>query len=499
MERFVLPVPEAETTTNGGGADATRGDRGRSAGCPGGGADAVSDFRSVDPSTGEFLRGFDTLDGDELEARLERAARAAREHRETSLGWRAERMQRAAEVLERGKEAYARLMTVEMGKPSAQAVGEVEKCAWVCRHYAEHAGDYLAAEEVETDADRSWVRYRPLGPVLAVMPWNFPFWQVFRFAAPALMAGNVGVLKHAPNVPQCALAIEGVFRKAGFPEDRFQNLFVETERVGDLLGDDRIRAATVTGSVSAGSAVARRAGEEVKPTVLELGGSDPFVVMPGADVDAAAETAVEARVQNSGQSCIAAKRFVLHESVAEAFAERMVERMEALSVGDPRKAGTDVGPLAREDLLERLRRQVEESVEAGARVRTGGEAPDRPGWYYLPTVLDRVPEAAPARREELFGPVAALVPVSDAAEAVRVANETEFGLAASVWTGDDEERAYFLDRLEAGTVTVNGMVSSDPRVPFGGVKASGYGRELGRHGIREFVNVQTVHFTRESS
>ncbi len=459
----------------------------------------MSEFRSVDPSNGEHLRDFDLLGDRELQARLESAHRTAREHRETSLGWRAERMERAADLLERGDEAYARLMTVEMGKPVEQAVAEVRKCAWVCRHYAEHAGAYLAAEEVQTDADRTWVRYRPLGPVLAVMPWNFPFWQVFRFAAPALMAGNVGLLKHAPNVPQCAVAIEGIFRKAGFPEGCFQNLFVATDRVAEVLDDDRVRAATVTGSVRAGSAVAARAGERVKTTVLELGGSDPFVVMPGADLEAAAATAVRARVQNSGQSCIAAKRFVLHEAVADEFSERMVEGMEALSVGDPTEADTDVGPLAREDLRDTLRRQVDESIDAGARLLTGGEAPDRPGWYYAPTVLDRVPEGSPARREELFGPVATLVSVSDVEEAVRVANETDFGLGASVWTGDDTERAHFLDRLEAGTVTVNGMVSSDPRVPFGGVKSSGYGRELGRHGIREFVNVQTVHINGEST
>ena len=456
----------------------------------------MTEFRSVDPTTGEELQSFDVLDDRALEERLVRAAEAAAEHRETSLSWRAERMERAADVLEDGKHAYARLMTLEMGKPTEQAVAEVEKCAWVCRHYAEHAGGYLAAEEVETDADRTWVRYRPLGPVLAVMPWNFPFWQVFRFAAPALMAGNVALLKHAPNVPQSAVAIEGVFRKAGFPEDRFQNLFLDTDRVEDVLADDRVRAATVTGSVAAGSAVGSTAGREVKTTVLELGGSDPFVVMPTADLEAAVETAVRARIQNSGQSCIAAKRFVLHEAIADAFTEGFVERMEGLSVGDPQETETDVGPLAREDLRDRLDRQVSETVDAGARVLAGGEVPGGRGWFYPPTVLDRIPEGTPARDEELFGPAAPLFRVSDAREAVQLANDTDFGLGASLWTGDDEERTFFLDRLEVGTVAVNGMVASDPRVPFGGVKSSGYGRELGRHGIREFVNVQTVHVER---
>ena len=449
-------------------------------------------FRSVNPATGEELQSFEALGDEALEERLERSVDAWTRARESSIGERAERMGRAAEVLEAGKQAYARLMTLEMGKPIEQAVGEVEKCAWVCRHYAEHAEAYLSAEEVETDARRSYVRYRPLGPVLAVMPWNFPFWQVFRFAAPALMAGNVALLKHAPNVPQCAVAIEGVFRKAGFPEGTFQNLFLEEGRVADVLADDRVRAATLTGSVAAGRAVAAEAGGQVKKTVLELGGSDPFVVMPTADLDAALETAVRARVQNSGQSCIAAKRFVVHEEVADAFTDGLVERMEALRVGDPQESGTDVGPLAREDLRDRLARQVEESVEAGAERLLGGEPPEGPGWYYPPTVLASVPPRAPARAEELFGPVAAVVRITSPGEAAEVANETDFGLGASVWTGDDAERSLLLDRIEAGVIAVDGMVASDPRVPFGGVKASGYGRELGRHGIREFANVQTV-------
>ena len=456
----------------------------------------MTDFRSVNPATGETLQTFEPLGEDALEERLERARRAFEANRSASFSERSERMERAAEVLEEGAQAYARLMTLEMGKPVEQAVSEVEKCAWVCRHYAEHAGAYLSAEEVEAGAGRSYVRYRPLGPVLAVMPWNFPFWQVFRFAAPGLMAGNVALLKHAPNVPQCAVAIEGVFRKAGFGEGAFQNLFLEEDRVADVLADDRVRAATLTGSVGAGRAVAGEAGRRVKKTVLELGGSDPFVVMPSADLEAALETAVDARVQNSGQSCIAAKRFVVHEDVADDFTRELVERMEGLEVGDPQSSDTEVGPLAREDLRATLRRQVEESLEAGARRPLGGDPPDGPGWFYPPTVLTDVPPDAPARTEELFGPVAVVVRAGGADEAAELANGTDFGLGAAVWTGEDAERSLFLDRLEAGVVAVNGMVASDPRVPFGGVKASGYGRELGRHGIREFVNVQTVQLNR---
>ena len=450
-------------------------------------------FRSVNPATEETLQTFEPLDGPGLEAALAGSAHAWRRHRRTSLADRVDRLRECAELLERGAKAYGRLMTQEMGKPLEQAVAEVEKCAWLCRHYADRGPDYLADEEIDTGFDRTRVRYRPLGPVLAVMPWNFPFWQVFRFAAPALVAGNTALLKHAPNVPQCALAIEGIFNRAGFGEGVFQNLYLETDRVSDVLEDPRVRAATVTGSVAAGRAVAAEAGRRGKKVVLELGGSDPFVVMPDADLEETLETAVAARVQNSGQSCIAAKRFVVHEAVADAFTRGLVERMEALSVGDPLEASTDVGPLAREDLRDELARQVRETVEAGARVLAGGGVPDRRGWYHEPTVLAEVPDGSPAAREELFGPVASLFPVADAEEAVERANDTPFGLGASVWTRDEVHRELFLEEIEAGTVAVNGMVASDPRVPFGGVKASGHGRELGRRGVREFVNVQAVH------
>ncbi|HKK08543.1 MAG TPA: NAD-dependent succinate-semialdehyde dehydrogenase [Gemmatimonadota bacterium] len=449
-------------------------------------------FESVNPATGESLQSFDAISEAGLEQRLARAWEAYRSGRGTSYEERAERLLRAADLLEGGARSFGRLMTLEMGKPLAQAVAEAEKCAWVCRHYAEHGADDLADEPVGTDVPRSFVRYEPLGPVLAIMPWNFPFWQVFRFAAPALMAGNVGLLKHAPNVPQCALAIEGVFRRAGFPEGAFQNLFVETDRVPGILADRRVRAATVTGSVRAGSAVASEAGRNVKKVVLELGGSDPFIVMPSADLDAALDTAVRARTQNNGQSCIAAKRFIVAREVYEAFRDGLVERFEALRCGDPLEEETDIGPLAREDLLDRLDRQVHDTVRAGARLLAGGAVPDRDGWFYAPTILEGIPEGSPGRDEELFGPVACLFQVSDARSAVRLANDSSYGLGAAAWTRDPEERRLFIDELEAGGIAIDGMTASDPRLPFGGVKDSGHGRELGRQGIREFVNVKSV-------
>jgi len=453
-------------------------------------------FRSVNPATGEELETRDPIGDVELGELVRRADSTFATFRERSFVERAELLRSAAEILEEESEELGRLMTREMGKPVDQAASEAEKCAWVCRHYADHGEEYLADEAVETEARRSFVRREPVGPILAVMPWNFPFWQLFRHAAPALMAGNVGLLKHAPNVPQCAVALEGIFRKAGFPEGAFQNLFLEEETVGDVVADDRVRAVSLTGSVAAGRAVAAAAGRQVKKTVLELGGSDPFVVMPSADLEEALSVAVRARTQNSGQSCIAAKRFVVHEDIADAFTRGLVERMEALEVGDPQSSSTDVGPLAREDLRDRLHGQVTASVEAGAGCPLGGSPADRPGWFYPPTVLTSVPEEAPARTEELFGPVAVVLRAGNAGEAVRIADETAFGLGAALWTEDDAERSHFVDRIEAGVVAVNGMVASDPRVPFGGVKASGYGRELGRHGIREFVNVQTVYLNR---
>jgi succinate-semialdehyde dehydrogenase/glutarate-semialdehyde dehydrogenase len=401
-------------------------------------------------------------------------------------------MTRAAEILEAEKENFGRLMTTEMGKPLRAAIEEAAKCAWNCRFYAENAAEFLADETSPTGPKQAFLRYQPLGPVLAVMPWNFPFWQVIRFAAPALMAGNVCLLKHASNVPQCALAIEDIFRRAGFPEGAFQTLLIGSDQVERVLDNPRIMAVTLTGSAPAGSSVASAAGERIKKTVLELGGSDPFIVMPSADVEEAAKTAVRARVINNGQSCIAAKRFIVAEEIADEFERLFVKGMESLKVGDPMDETTDVGPLATADLLETLEEQVQETVAQGGRILTGGERLTRAGNYFAPTVLTDIPTDSPAYLEELFGPVASLFRVRDLDEAIRLANDTIFGLAASAWTNDDDERDRLIDEIESGLVFINAMVASDPRLPFGGVKTSGYGRELSREGIREFVNIKTV-------
>jgi len=383
-------------------------------------------------------------------------------------------------------------MTLEMGKPIAAARAEAAKCALACRYYAEHGERLLADEPVDAGPGRAFIRYQPIGAVLAVMPWNFPFWQVFRFAAPALMAGNVGLLKHASNVPQCALAIEEIIRRAGFPADVFQALLIGASAVEGILNDPRVRAATLTGSEPAGIAVAAQAGRQLKKTVLELGGSDPFVVMPSADLDRAVKTAVQARVINNGQSCIAAKRFIVDGRIADEFERRFVAAMAALRVGDPMDEASDIGPLATPAILEDLESQVSRSVAMGARLLVGGHRIRRPGNFYAPTVLAGVPENAPAYREELFGPVAAIFRSRDIGDAIRLANDTAFGLGASAWTSDPAEQQRFIDEIESGMVFVNAMVASDPRLPFGGVKRSGYGRELAAHGLREFVNVKTV-------
>jgi succinate-semialdehyde dehydrogenase/glutarate-semialdehyde dehydrogenase len=447
---------------------------------------------TINPATGEKLRSFEPLTEAQIDAKLERAAAAFRQYRQMPFAERARRMTRAAEILVADKSAFGRLMTTEMGKPLKAAIAEAEKCALGCRYYAENADRFLAEEVVETSATRSSIRYQPLGPILAVMPWNFPFWQVFRFAAPALMAGNVGVLKHASNVPQCALAIEEIFQRAGFPEGVFQTLLIGSDQVQRVIDDPRVKAATLTGSEPTGSRVASEAGRQIKKTVLELGGSDPFIVMPSCDLAETVRTAVTARTINNGQSCIAAKRFILHEAIADEFERRFVQGMEALRVGDPMDERTDVGPLATEDILTGLDGQVRKSVAAGARLLTGGKRLDRPGNYYAPTVLTEIPHDSPAYREELFGPVAMLFRVSGIDEAIRLANDTTFGLGSSAWTNDPAERERFIDELEAGLVFINAMVASDPRLPFGGVKHSGYGRELSLFGIREFVNIKTV-------
>jgi succinate-semialdehyde dehydrogenase / glutarate-semialdehyde dehydrogenase len=447
---------------------------------------------TVNPATGKTLRTFSPLTDDELEARLQCAADAFHRHRRTSFADRRRMMLEAAKILDAEKETFGRLMVTEMGKPLKAAVEEAAKCALGCRYYADNAERFLADEVIETSASKSWVAYQPVGPVLAIMPWNFPFWQVFRFAAPALMAGNVGLLKHASNVPQCALAIEEIFRRAGFAEGCFQALLVETGQVQAIIEDPRVAAVTLTGSTGAGSHVASAAGKVIKKSVLELGGSDPFIVMPSADLDAAVTTAVKARAINNGQSCIAAKRFIVAEPIADEFERRYVAGFEALRVGDPMDPATDIGPLATEAQVRTIAGQVERSVAAGARVLTGGKRLERPGYWYAPTVLAGVTPESPAYHDEVFGPVAMLFRVRTVEEAIRLANDTPFGLGASAWTDDAGERARFVDEIEAGMVFINAMVASDPRVPFGGVKQSGYGRELSWQGIREFVNAKTV-------
>ena len=447
---------------------------------------------SVSPFTGELLREFEQHSQDAVEKKLELAAATFREYGKVPFAQRAAMMVRAAEILEKEKDAFGRMMTQEMGKTLKSAVQEAEKSAFGCRYYAENAEKYLAREEAKTNATRSFVLYQPLGPVLAVMPWNFPFWQVFRFAAPALMAGNVGLLKHASNVPQCALAIEDIFRRAGFPEGAFQTLLIGSDRVNGVIADHRIAAVTLTGSVGAGSSVAAAAGKAIKKCVLELGGSDPFIVMPSADLDKAAETAVQARVINNGQSCIAAKRFIVHHEIAEQFERKFVARMASLKVGDPMDASTDVGPLATEDVLKGLEAQVEKTIEMGARVLLGGKRLDRKGNFFAPTVLADIPKGSPAFDDELFGPVASIYRAQDMTEAIAIANDSIFGLGACAWTNDPAERDLFINEIESGLAFINGMVASDPRIPFGGVKHSGYGRELSYHGIREFVNVKSV-------
>jgi len=447
---------------------------------------------SINPTTGETRKTFQPLNAAQIEEKLQRAAGTFRAYRRTPMPERARMMQRAAEILETEKNEFARVMTIEMGKPIKAAVSEAEKCAWVCRYYAENAERQLADQIVQTNAKKSYVHFQPLGPVLAIMPWNFPFWQVFRFAAPALMAGNVGLLKHASNVPQCALAIEDIFSRAGFPNGAFQSLLIGSDAVEGILNDGRVVAATLTGSEPAGRSVAAIAGKQIKKTVLELGGSDPFIVMPSANLDEAVSTAVKARTINNGQSCIAAKRFIVASEIYDEFERRFVEEMRALRIGDPLEESTDIGPLATPQIVNDLDEQVKKAVASGARVLTGGNKINRPGNFFEPTVLVDVDINTPVSCEEIFGPVAMLFRVSGIDEAIRIANVTTFGLGSAAWTNDAREQSQFIEELEAGAVFINGMVASDPRLPFGGVKNSGYGRELAEFGIREFVNIKTV-------
>ena len=449
-------------------------------------------LQSVNPATGAVLETFDETSPAELDRIIARADAASREWRVLPVAARAERLRAAGRVLRERKDAYARTMALEMGKPLAQGVAEAEKCAWVCDYYAEQAAAMLADQPRQTDAARSYVRFEAIGPVLAIMPWNFPFWQVFRFAAPALAAGNAGILKHAPNVSRCALEIEQVFRDAGFPDGLFRSVFLSNEGAAGVIADPRVRAVTLTGSDRAGSQVAARAGRHLKKTVLELGGRDPFIVLEDAELARAASIAAEARLQNSGQSCIAAKRFIVVEPIAQDFIERFTAELGSRRVGDPLDPAISIGPQARLDLRENLHRPVRESVQRGAQVVLGGQLPGGPGAFYPPTVLTAVQPGMPAFDEETFGPVAAVVHAKDEADAIRIANSSQYGLGASVWTAERARGERVARLIEAGSVFVNGLVKSDPRLPFGGVKRSGYGRELSEYGLREFVNVKTV-------
>lgn len=447
---------------------------------------------TINPATGETLKTFEAFSAQRVEACLEKTAAAARSHRRQSFADRTRWMIRAAEILEQEKRRLGELMTIEMGKPISAAIAEAEKCASACRYYSGNAQRFLADQPVQTEGGDSWVAFQPIGAVLAIMPWNFPFWQVFRFAAPALMAGNVGLLKHSSNVPQCALAIEDVFRRAGFGDGVFQTLLVGSEVVERIIADPRIAAVTLTGSEGAGRSVAASAGKHLKKSVVELGGSDPFVVMPSADLESAVSTAVTARMINNGQSCIAAKRFIVHASVYDSFVQQFVAKVGAIRVGDPMDEQTQLGPLATATIRDELHAQVRASVSNGAKLLTGGKPLERKGFFYAPTVLVDIPSGSPAAEEELFGPVASVFRVNDLDDAIRLANGTRFGLGASAWTEDLSERQRFVDEIESGLLFINGMVASDQRLPFGGVKSSGFGRELGEFGIREFVNIKTV-------
>ena len=449
---------------------------------------------AINPATDETIKEYEEMTGAEVAAIIESAGETFQSYRRTSFQERAECMRKAAQILRDRTDEFARLMAQEMGKPVKEGRSEANKCAWVCDYYADNAETFLQRELVETDARKSFVTFQPLGVVLAVMPWNFPFWQVFRFAAPNLMAGNVGVLKHASNVPGCALAIEQIFRDAGFPENAFRTLLVGSSQVDAIIEHPLVRAVTLTGSTPAGSAVAAKAGAMIKKTVLELGGSDPYLILDDVDLELAAETCVASRLINSGQSCIAAKRFIVTAKNREAFEQKYVEKMRAAKMGDPMNEETTVGPQARTDLRDDLHQQVHESIKQGATLLLGGKIPDGPGAFYPPTVLTNVRPGMPAYEEELFGPVAAIIPVADEAEAIRVANDSSFGLGAAVFTQDLEKgERIAAEELEAGACFVNSLVKSDPRLPFGGIKESGYGRELAVYGIKEFVNIKTVY------
>ncbi len=447
---------------------------------------------TINPATGEVVRTFEALTDAELAEKVALAQETFEQYRETSFEQRSHWLKAAAAILDAEKETFGKLMTLEMGKPLKAAIAEVEKCALVCHFYADHAAEFLKDVPGQTDASKSFVRYQPLGVILAVMPWNFPFWQVFRFAAPALMAGNVGLLKHASNVPQSALAIEEILLRAGFPQGAFQTLLIGASKVASLMEDFRIKAATLTGSEPAGASLAAAAGKQIKKVVLELGGSDPFIVMPSADLEIAVSTAVTARMINNGQSCIAAKRFIVADAIADEFETRLLAKYKDLKVGDPMLPDTDIGPLATPAILQDIVQQVEAIAQEGAKILIGGAQLERPGNYYPPTIITNIPNESKLAREEFFGPVALLFRVGDIDAAIRLANSTPFGLGSSAWTTDPAEQERFINEIEAGCVFINGMVKSDPRLPFGGIKRSGFGRELGIQGIHEFVNIKTV-------
>ncbi|WP_353929331.1 NAD-dependent succinate-semialdehyde dehydrogenase [Okeanomitos corallinicola TIOX110] len=448
---------------------------------------------TINPTTGETVKTFSPLEDREITTKLELAQQAFEQYRQTSFQQRSQWLQQAANILEQEKANFAKIMTLEMGKTLKSAIAEVEKCALVCRYYAENAPDFLADVTVKTDASHSFIKYQPLGIILAVMPWNFPFWQVFRFAAPALMAGNVGLLKHASNVPQCALAIEDIISRAGFPNGTFQTLLIGAAKVANLMADDRVKAATLTGSEPAGASLAAVSGQQIKKTVLELGGSDPFIVLESADLQLAVSTAVTARMINNGQSCIAAKRFIIAETIADQFEKMLLAKFQTLKVGDPFADDTDIGPLATPDIRQELDHQVKIARENGAKILTGGSVlADMPGNFYSPTIITDIPLNHPIAKEEFFGPVALLFRVANIDAAIKLANDTPFGLGASAWTNNESEKKRLIQEIEAGAIFINSMVKSDPRLPFGGIKRSGYGRELSIQGIHEFVNIKTV-------
>ena len=449
-------------------------------------------IQTINPATGNLIKSFAELSSEEINETINDVQNEFLSWREIQFSERSKLMFNAAKLLRENKNRYAGIMTLEMGKPISQAIAEAEKCAWVCEYYAENAKSILADEVIKTDASESYVQFDPLGIVLAVMPWNFPFWQVFRFAAPALMAGNVGILKHASNVPQTALIIEEIFREAGFPKNVFRTLLIGPKLVDEVIKNPKVKAATLTGSEYAGSKVAEMSGKMLKKTVMELGGSDPYIIFADADIDNAVNTAVTARLLNNGQSCIAAKRFIVVEDIADEFEKKFVEKMRAVKVGDPMEEETELGPLAREDLLIELNTQVEQSVKAGAEILTGGKRLDREGYFYPATILSNVKKGMPAYEQEMFGPVAAIIKAKNEEEAIKIANDSEFGLGASLWTSDIEKAKYLSHNIESGSVFINGLVKSDPRLPFGGIKKSGYGRELSHYGIKEFVNIKTV-------